>query len=111
MAYIAFAECPEGIEQAQIVAGQLADYLITIEGIRCSFLFYHDSKTLRISARSDGSVNVQVVMEKLGGGGHMTVSGAQLKEMQGMRPGRLLLKLSAPRQRRKQHESSTSSGC
>ena len=73
--YIAFAECPEGIEQAQIVAGQLADYLITIEGIRCSFLFYHDSKTLRISARSDGSVNVQVVMEKLGGGGHMTVSG------------------------------------
>ncbi len=78
--YIAFAECPEGIEQAQIVAGQLADYLITIEGIRCSFLFYHDSKTLRISARSDGSVNVQVVMEKLGGGGHMTVSGAQLKE-------------------------------
>lgn len=78
--YMAFAECPEGTDQAQIVAGQMADYLITVEGIRASFVFYHLDKTLRISARSDGSVNVQLIMEQLGGGGHMTVSGAQLKE-------------------------------
>lgn len=77
---IVFAECPEGTDQVQTLAGRIADFLVCVEGIRCSFLFYHVQKYLRISARSNGSVNVQTIMEKLGGGGHMTVSGAQVKE-------------------------------
>ena len=75
---IAIAACPEDAEESQILAGQVADYLVTIKEIRASFLFYHTDKGLCLSARSDGSVNVQVVMEALGGGGHLTVAGAQL---------------------------------
>lgn len=76
--YIAIAECPNGIDDAQVLAGQLADYLVTVKEIRVSFLFYHTDNGLCLSARSDGSVNVQVVMEAIGGGGHLTVAGAQL---------------------------------
>ena len=77
--YMVFAECPAGTEQAQIIAGQVADYRVTVEGIHASFLFYHvEEGVTSISARSDGTVNVQVVMEALGGGGHLTVSGAQI---------------------------------
>lgn len=77
--YMVFAECPAGTEQAQIIAGQVADYLVTVEGIHASFLFYHvEEGVTSISARSDGTVNVQMVMEALGGGGHLTVSGAQI---------------------------------
>lgn len=75
---IAIAECPNGIADAQVLAGQLADYLVTVKEIRVSFLFYHTDSGLCLSARSDGSVNVQVVMEAIGGGGHLTVAGAQL---------------------------------
>lgn len=76
---IAVAECPSGVSQGQIIAGQVADYLVTVEGIRCSILFYPIDKKIGISARSDGTINVQLVMEAVGGGGHMTVSGAQIK--------------------------------
>ena len=75
---IAIAECPEGTEDAQVLAGQISDYLVTVKEIRASFLFYHNDNGLCLSARSDGSVNVQVVMEALGGGGHLTVAGCQL---------------------------------
>ncbi len=78
--YMAFAECPEGTAESQIVAGQVADFLVTVQRIRCSFIFYHTEKGLCLSARSNGSVNVQVVMEELGGGGHQTVAGAQFGE-------------------------------
>lgn len=76
--YIAIAECPEGTEDSQVLAGQIADYLVTVKEIRASFLFYHTDNGLCLSARSDGSINVQVVMEALGGGGHLTVAGCQL---------------------------------
>lgn len=75
-----FAECPDGTADSQIVAGQVADFLVTVETIRCSFIFYHTEKGLCISARSNGTINVQVVMEAVGGGGHQTVSGAQFGE-------------------------------
>ena len=75
--YMAFAVCPEGTADSQIIAGQVADFLVTVQKIRCSFLFYYTETGLCLSARSDGSVNVQIVMEQLGGGGHQTVAGAQ----------------------------------
>ena len=78
---IAIAEVTEDTDQAQILAGKIADDLIAVEGIRASVLYYPlDKQRIGISARSDGSVNVQRVMETVGGGGHMTVSGAQIKE-------------------------------
>ena len=75
--YMVFAECPKDIEDSQIMAGQLSDYLVAVEQIKCSFVFYHTEKGLCLSARSDGSINVQIVMESIGGGGHLTVAGAQ----------------------------------
>ncbi len=77
---IAIAECPAGVAQAQVIAAQVADFLVNVEGIRCSILFYPLDKKIGVSARSDGTINVQLVMEAIGGGGHMTVSGAQIKE-------------------------------
>ncbi len=78
---IAIAEVPDDTEQAQIMAGKIADDLVAVEGIRVSILYYPlEKQQLGISARSDGTVNVQRVMETVGGGGHMTVSGAQIKE-------------------------------
>lgn len=75
---IAVAECPEGTEESQILAGQVADYLVTVNTIRVSCLFYHTDQGLSVSIRSNGTVNVQVVAESIGGGGHLTVAGAQL---------------------------------
>lgn len=65
---------------SSVLAAQTADTLITINGIfvGVAIVEYKDG-SLGISARSDGSVNVQVVMEELGGGGHQTVAGVQLE--------------------------------
>ncbi len=63
-----------------VLAAQVADTLITIEGIVCGFtIIEYTNGNLGISARSDGSVNVQLIMEALGGGGHQTVAGGQLQ--------------------------------
>ncbi len=78
--YMVFAECPEGTVDSQIIAGQVADFLVTVQTVRCSFIFYHTEKGLCLSARSNGTINVQVVMEAVGGGGHQTVAGAQFGE-------------------------------
>lgn len=68
--------------KASILAAQVADTLINIEGIHVGVAIneYKDG-SLGVSARSDGSVNVQIIMEELGGGGHQTVAGVQLDNM------------------------------
>jgi len=68
--------------QTSIIAAQAADVLININGIVVGAVIneYKDG-SLGISARSDGTVNVQVIMEELGGGGHQTVAGVQIKNM------------------------------
>ena len=68
--------------KASIMAAQVADTLINIEGIHVGVAIneYKDGN-LGVSARSDGSVNVQIIMEELGGGGHQTVAGVQLDNM------------------------------
>ena len=68
--------------KATILAAQVADTLINIEGIHVGVAIneYKDG-SLGVSARSDGSVNVQIIMEELGGGGHQTVAGVQLDNM------------------------------
>lgn len=66
-------------EDAEVVTAQAANDLLTIEGVQASFVAVDQGKEIRISARSMGEVNVQLVMEKLGGGGHLTMAGAQIK--------------------------------
>ncbi|NLD10768.1 MAG: DHH family phosphoesterase, partial [Clostridiales bacterium] len=66
---------------AQIINSQVADELLNIKGVKASFVAGRNSagKT-GISARSLGDINVQLIMEKLGGGGHLTTAGAQVEE-------------------------------
>jgi c-di-AMP phosphodiesterase-like protein len=76
---VAIGVCHESIKNAQITAAQSADMLLNLEGIRVSFVLCPlEDRVITVSARSDGDINVQMIVEKLGGGGHQTVAGAQL---------------------------------
>lgn len=68
----------QGGSSPTILAAQTADDLMDIAGIKASFVFTEYQSKIYISARSIDEVNVQIVMEKLGGGGHQNVAGAQL---------------------------------
>ena len=81
VAGVAMASCPKGTKNTTIVAAQIADMLINIDNVNASFTFCElPDGNIGVSARSKGDINVQLVMEALGGGGHRTVAGAQLKE-------------------------------
>ncbi len=67
-------------EDIRLVAPQAADELLTINGVDASFVIYKIGESINISARSMGALNVQLIMESLGGGGHQTMAAAQLKE-------------------------------
>ena len=79
---IAISIAPEGLKDMMALAAQSADMLISNEDIEAAFVLYSlNDGGIGVSARSKGKVNVQVVMEALGGGGHRTVAGAQLQGM------------------------------
>ncbi len=61
------------------ITAQAADELLNIDSIKASFAMFDSNGTMNISARSLGEVNVQVIMETLGGGGHQTMAAAQLE--------------------------------
>lgn len=78
----AIAPCDFSADDLRIVAPQAADELLTIKNVDASFvLFKTMSNEISISARSMGNLNVQLIMEALGGGGHQTMAGAQLKDV------------------------------
>ena len=62
----------------RMTAAQAADELLTIQDVQASYVIYKSLDNMCVSARSLGDVNVQLVMEKLGGGGHQTMAGANL---------------------------------
>ncbi len=70
----------EGLESPTIGGAKAANQLLDISGIKASFVITPYEDKLYISARSIDEVNVQLVMEKLGGGGHMSIAGAQLTD-------------------------------
>ena len=69
--------------KSSVIAAQAADTMINITGVCMSVVIteYSVDGSLGVSARSDGTVNVQIIMEELGGGGHQTVAGVQLKNI------------------------------
>jgi len=78
--HYAMAVCDaEGMPSPTILGAQVANDLMDISGVKASFAFTPYKGKVYISARSIDELNVQVVMEKLGGGGHMSVAGAQLE--------------------------------
>lgn len=82
MNYYAISECTSSdVDSPTVVGAQAANALLDIVGIKASFVVTLYNNTIYVSARSIDEVNVQLVMERLGGGGHRTVAGAQLKDM------------------------------
>ena len=75
---VVIASCPSEVKNGQIVSAQAADTMLSIEGVRVSFVLCPADGGVGISARSNGDVNVQVIMEAFGGGGHQTVAGAHI---------------------------------
>ncbi len=68
------------VTNALALAAGAADELLDIRGVDASFVLTDIGEMINVSARSLGDINVQVVMEKIGGGGHLTVAGAQLRD-------------------------------
>jgi c-di-AMP phosphodiesterase-like protein len=78
----AIAKWTEPDDDVRIFSAQAADQLLEIEDVDASFVLFvctvNDKQCINISARSYGVLNVQLIMEKLGGGGHQTMAAAQV---------------------------------
>lgn len=75
---VAVASCLQSVDR--IVAAQAADELLNVQGVEASFVVYADDECVNISGRSSGEINVQVILETLGGGGNGNAAGAQLRD-------------------------------
>lgn len=76
----AISTCPsENLDSPTVVGAQAANELLNIAGVKASFVLTSYNKEVYVSARAIDEVNVQVMMEKLGGGGHINIAGAQVK--------------------------------
>ena len=71
----------ENDKSASLICAKAADELLTISDINASFVMTKIGDTIYISGRSIGDINVQIILEKLGGGGHITLAGAQLENV------------------------------
>ena len=78
---IAISTYENNDQNANIIAAKAADELLTIGGINASFVLGKTGDKIYISGRSIGGINVQLILEKLGGGGHITLAGAQLENI------------------------------
>lgn len=77
----AIAVCPsEDVASPTVVGAQAANELLNIIGIKASFVLTEYAGKIYVSSRSIDEINVQLIMERLGGGGHLNVAGAQLKD-------------------------------
>ena len=76
---IAISEYTEKDKNANLICAKAADELITISDITASFVLGQMGDKICISGRSIGDINVQIILEKMGGGGHITLAGAQLE--------------------------------
>ena len=77
----AISVCPgENVESPTIVGAQAANELLNIVGIKASFVLTEYRGKIYVSSRSIDEINVQLIMERMGGGGHLNVAGAQLTE-------------------------------
>lgn len=77
---IAIATMPVSNSEESVLAAKTADELLKIKGVNASFTLMQSQKDVLISARSLGNINVQVIMEQLKGGGHMTMAASALRD-------------------------------
>lgn len=82
MENFAISDVPtEGVDSPTVLAAKVANELLDVDNVRASFVLSKIENVVYISARSIDDVNVQVIMEHFGGGGHGTVAGAQLEDV------------------------------
>ena len=67
----------DGVDR--VTAAQAADELLTLKGVKASFVLFRNGENVQMSARSLGDVNVQVILEALGGGGNSTTAGGRVE--------------------------------
>lgn len=79
---VVLATCPENLNNSKIIAAQIVDSFLEIQQVISAFVVYIDNGIMNISARSNGEMNVQIIMERMGGGGHHAVAGTQLEGME-----------------------------
>ena len=88
----AIAVCPsEDVESPTIVGAQAANELLNIIGIKASFVLTEYAGKIYVSSRSIDEINVQLIMERLGGGGHLNVAGAQLANCSVVQAKRMIM--------------------
>ena len=78
---IAISTYDKKTKEANLICAKAADELLTISDITASFVIGNLGDKICISGRSIGDINVQIILEKLGGGGHITLAGAQVEGM------------------------------
>ena len=76
---IAVSYCEKTVPDSRLISAQAADDLLGIRGIKAAFVLGETNELVSISGRSFGEINVQMILEKLGGGGHLTMAGAQIR--------------------------------
>lgn len=76
---VAIAIGEPGAEEPQLVAARAADELLKVKGVKAAFTLADMGDYINISGRSYGLINVQLILEQLGGGGHLTMAGAQVR--------------------------------
>ena len=79
--HIGISTCPKLEAETSLITAQAADEMLNIDNIYASFVLCEENNIIRVSGRSLGSINVQVILEQLGGGGHLSMAGAQLENV------------------------------
>lgn len=79
-------------KDVRLISAQAADELLTVENVLASFVIFRTGSSVNISARSYGKLNVQLVMEALGGGGHQNMAAAQIAGLSENETKKLLIK-------------------
>ncbi len=78
---IALGRLERDMENSLLVAAQSADELLSVNDVEASFVMTYVDDKIHISGRSLGNISVQIILERLGGGGHLTSAGAQMEDM------------------------------
>ena len=77
----AIASTDQVVPNMRVIASQVADDMLSVTGVKSSYVLFESGGKINISARSLGQMNVQVIMEKLGGGGHFTMAATQIADI------------------------------
>lgn len=75
------AKTDDVVPNMRMIASQVADDMLNVTGVQSSYVLFEENNRINISARSLGQMNVQVIMEKLGGGGHFTMAATQIEKI------------------------------